>query len=188
MALYNKNNLIRIDVVGRKSLVLNKTEGNTLFKQFYGKPLFISKPKLDQNYNEILVLSMYEALYLCRKNLSEINVNGRKVECGDFENMCKSISHDFDIKYSVYEYLKDRDYIIRGGIKYGSDFTVYTLGPGYEHAPYVITVVSKDRKIKPTDIVALGRVSHSVKKHPVLAIVDRNTRQVRYIVFKWVKL
>ncbi|MEM0371379.1 MAG: tRNA-intron lyase [Ignisphaera sp.] len=188
MAIYDKNYIAKIDVVGRKSLVLDKIQSNTLFKQFYGKPLSISKPKIDQSYQEPLVLSMYETLYLCKKGLAEVNINGESIDCNKLWDFCKSVSHDFDVKYRVYEYLRDRNYIIRGGTKYGADFTVYTVGPGYEHAPYVITVVAKEHKIKPTDIVALGRVSHSVRKHSVLAIVDRDDNNIRYIVFKWIKL
>lgn len=188
MDVRNANSIIRVKVVGRKTLVLNPEERDDLFKQFYGKPLAISKPRIDQKYREPLVLSLYETLYLCRKGLVEVEIEGMVVDCETFKSYCKKISHNFDIKYRVYEHLRDRNYIIRGGIKYGADFAVYTLGPGYEHAPYVVVVAHSDHRLRPADIVALGRVSHSVRKRTILAIVNEDKGSIHYIVFKWVKL
>jgi tRNA-intron endonuclease len=73
-------------------------------------------------------------------------------------------------------------------MKFGTDFTVYELGPGLEHAPYVVTVASASDRLKAVDIVGLGRLSHSVRKKSVLAIVDEEKSSVNYIVFKWVKV
>jgi tRNA-intron endonuclease len=188
MDIHSESPIARVKVVGRKALVLNPDEGDKLLKQFYGKPLSVSKPRIDQRYREPLVLSLYEALYLCRRGLVEVELGGKVVDCKTLSDYCGKISHNFDIKYRVYEYLRDKNYVVRGGMKYGADFAVYTLGPGFEHAPYVVVVVPRDQKIRPADIVALGRVSHSVRKHTVLAIVDRDTGDIHYIVFKWVKL
>jgi tRNA-intron endonuclease len=184
----NKGFVARVRIVGRKALVLNPEESDRLFKQFYGKPLSVSKPKVDQKYGEPLVLSLYEVLHLCRKSLVEVDIGGRIVDCETLNKYCEKTSHNFSIKYRVYEYLRDRNYVIKSGIKYGADFAVYTLGPGYEHAPYVVVVASKDHKLRPADFVALGRVSHSVRKHTVLAVVDEDKGDIRYIIFKWVKL
>lgn len=188
MVTHNTSFLARVDVVGRKALITDVDKSEHLLKQFYGKPLSISKPKIEQKYREPLILSLYETLYLCKKGLIEIRLGDNVVGCEALEKYYERISHNFSIKYRVYEHLKERNYIIRGGIKYGADFSIYTVGPGFEHAPYVITVVSKNYKLRPADIVALGRVSHSVKKRSVLAIVDEDKNDVHYIVFKWVKL
>uniref|UniRef100_A0A7C2VPI9 tRNA-intron lyase n=1 Tax=Ignisphaera aggregans TaxID=334771 RepID=A0A7C2VPI9_9CREN len=188
MAIRNEGPLAHVKVVGRRAIILNANEGNALFKLFYGKPLAVSKPRIDQEYKEPLVLSLYEALYLCKKGLITVELGGSTVDCEELKRYCENISHEFSVKYRVYEHLRDRNYIIRGGIKYGTDFSVYTLGPGYEHAPYVVTIVPKSHKISPSEIVALGRVSHSVRKRSVLAIVDEHKNDVHYIVFKWVKL
>ncbi|MEM1646371.1 MAG: tRNA-intron lyase [Ignisphaera sp.] len=188
MAIRNEGILAKVSVVGRKAITLNAEEGGVLLKQFYGKPLTVSKPRIDQRYEEPLVLSLYETLYLCEENAVKVEIGGISMDCETFKQYCRKVSHNFDSKYKVYKHLRDRNYIIRGGIKYGADFAVYTLGPGYEHAPYVVVVASKRHKLKPADIVALGRVSHSVKKHTVLAIVDEDQDNIHYIVFKWVKV
>ncbi|MEM1526264.1 MAG: tRNA-intron lyase [Ignisphaera sp.] len=188
MAVHDKSILAEASVVGRKAITLDVEEGGILFKQFYGKPLAVAKPRVDQKYEEPLVLSLYEALYLCERNTIKVEIGGEHVDCETLKQYCRKVSHNFDVKYKVYKYLRDRNYIIRSGIKYGADFAVYTLGPGYEHAPYVVVVAPKHYKLRPADIVALGRVSHSVKKRTVLAIVDENRDNIHYIVFKWVKI
>lgn len=188
MSIHSEKGIASANIVGRKALITKSNEVETLFKQFFGKPMSVPKPRINQRYQEPLVLSLYEALYLCKKGVISVKLAGEDINCNTLEKYCESLSHNFKAKYKVYEYLKDRNYIIRGGIKYGADFSVYTVGPGYEHAPYVITVVPRTHRIRPTDIVALGRVSHSVKKRSVLAIVDEQKDNISYIVFKWIKL
>ena len=187
MSLPSKDLVVEALVIGRKAVAVDPDKGDNLFKQFYGKPLSVPKPSIEQKYREPLVLSLYELLYLCRKGAVAPKFGGQTIDCRELEAYCSRLSHNFGIKYRVYEYLRDRNYIIKGGIKYGADFAVYTVGPGYEHAPYVITVVPKHHKLRPSDFVALGRVSHSVRKKSVLAIVD-DSGDIHYIVFKWVKL
>jgi tRNA-intron endonuclease len=90
--------------------------------------------------------------------------------------------------YRVYEDLREKGFIVRSGVKYGADFAVYTLGPGLEHAPYVVIAVDIDEEITPHELLSFGRVSHSTRKRLVLALVDRKSESVRYIMFKWVKM
>jgi tRNA-intron endonuclease len=89
--------------------------------------------------------------------------------------------------YTVYRDLRDRGFIVRSGLKYGSDFTVYRLGPGLEHAPYILHVYRGFERLDPTEIVRAGRLSHSVRKTFILAFPSRDGR-VTYLMFNWLKL
>lgn len=90
--------------------------------------------------------------------------------------------------YIVYKDLKKRGFVVRSGIKFGSDFAIYTLGPGVEHAPFVVSVIDGTDQISVNELMSYGRVSHSTRKKLVLAIVNLHTDEIKYIMFKWVKL
>ncbi len=178
----------RLLIVGSKALLFDVDLGNKLFQYFFGKPFGVDKPKPEERFDKPFVLSLYEALYLCKKGVVDIVIEGREASCSDLEVYAEKIVPNFRVRYMVYEDLRDRGYIVRSGLKFGTDFAVYELGPGYEHSPYVVYVVEKGSLIDPIALVRLGRVSHSVRKRFILAIVDSSTNKINYLVFKWVKL
>jgi len=175
-------------VVGTKALLFDKDSGNKLFKRFFGKPFASRKPKPEQEYEPPFVLSLYEALYLCERGEVDIEIEGSRASCDDLRRYAESIVPRFAERYAVYRDLRDRGYIVRSGMKFGTDFAVYEIGPGYEHAPYLVLVVDSSSMLDPISIVRLGRLSHSVKKHSVLAVVDRDRGRIDYLVFKWVRM
>ena len=166
----------------------DKSFGNELFKKFFGKPFSTSKPKPERDYEPPFVLSLYEALYLCEKDLLTPVINGREASCKDLELYAKATVPNFAERYLVYKDLRDRGYVVRSGMKFGADFAIYEIGPGYEHAPYVVRVIKRDEVLDPIEIVMIGRLSHSVRKRSVLAVVDVEHSVVSYLVFKWVRM
>ena len=179
---------IEVLVVGSKALILDDKKGNELFKRFFGKPFGVQKPKPEVEYRGPFILSLYESLYLCKRGVLRPVIQGKAVTCDELASYARNQIPDFDVKYLVYENLRDRGYIVRSGLKFGADFAVYEIGPGYEHAPYVVLIAKRGTEMDPISIVRIGRVSHSVRKKTVLAIVDPETKSVNYLVFKWVKL
>ncbi len=178
----------RAVVVGSKAIICDREAGNELFKSFFGKPFAQPKPKPERDYDPPFVLSLYEALYLCRKGALVPVIGGREATCEDLRRYAEETVPGFGMKYAVFEDLRDRGYIVRSGMKFGADFAVYEIGPGYEHAPYVVNVVGMDWELDPVEIVLIGRLSHSVRKKSVLAVVDERRGVVSYLVFKWVRM
>ncbi|NPA96861.1 MAG: tRNA-intron lyase [Crenarchaeota archaeon] len=178
----------RAIVIGSKAIIYDREEGNKLFKKFFGKPFASSKPKPDRDYDPPFVLSLYEALYLCQKGELVPVIEGRESSCSDLEDYAKRVVPRFEERYAVYRDLRDRGYIVRSGMKFGTDFAVYEIGPGYEHAPYVVRVVRRGDVLDSVEIVLMGRLSHSVRKRSVLAVVDVERSVVNYLVFKWVRM
>jgi len=149
---------------------------------FYGKPLGENKPR---EVKSPLELSLIEALYLQSKGMLEVIYGDRKLTTNELKAVGNSKSQRFDQLYYVYRDLRDKGYVVRSGAKYGSDFAVYTVGPGVEHAPYLVTVVDVRAKLSPTELMGFGRVSHSVRKRLILAFVDAERERVEYVTFKW---
>lgn len=92
---------------------------------------------------------------------------------------------DFHSLYIVYRDLREREFVVRRGLKFGCHFLVYKFGPGIDHAPFGVEVVNKEDKYDPIMIVRLGRLLHSVRKKLIIAITSGNS--IEYVLFTWWK-
>lgn len=152
---------------------------------FFGKPFGIKKPE-PKEYNEAVELSLVEALYLLEEGIIEVyTLDGIKLSPDEMREEARRKIDDFDSLYNVYRDLRKRGFVVRSGLKFGSDYAVYRIGPGLEHAPYLVHVYNGDYMIDPVEIVRMGRLSHSVKKKFMFAI-DKGSK-IDYILFKWFK-
>lgn len=176
-------------MLGLRVIVFDYDDARKLYGMgYYGKPLGITKPR-DANFEAPLELSLVEALYLLEKNILEVVDEHDKVVTMEslFMRGEKSIPK-FRLIYKVYKELRDRGYVVRSGLKFGADFAVYERGPGLEHAPYLVHVLEMSEAIDPLEIVRAGRLSHSVRKAFILALVGPGKAPTRYVIFRWSKL
>jgi len=151
---------------------------------FYGKPLGVDKPR-GPDFEAPVRLDVLEALYLVEKGvLRVVKGDGAPVDQAELRLLGESFYKDFDTLYTIYRNLRDNGLVVRSGLKYGADFTVYREGPGLEHAPYVLHVYTIDHMLEPTDIVRAGRLSHSVKKTFIIATVGPDSKPM-YLMLKW---
>lgn len=151
---------------------------------FYGHPLGVEKPRNAQ-FDSPVRLSPLEALYLLEEGvLTIVDESGEPIGFSELWDRMKEYYPDLPLEYPVYKALRSQGLIVRSGLKFGADFTVYRLGPGLEHAPYIVHVVGYDEGLEPTDIVRAGRLSHSVRKAFILASVEPNGSP-SYLIFKW---
>ncbi len=180
---------IRGRLLGLRVIVFNHDDARRLYSMgYYGKPLGITKPR-DTNFEAPLELSLVEALYLLEKGVLEIVDEHDSIVSVEslFTRGEKSIPK-FGLIYKVYRELRDKGYVVRSGLKFGADFAVYEKGPGLEHAPYLVHVLETSNTIDPLEIVRAGRLSHSVRKAFILALVGPGKSPTRYIIFRWSKL
>ncbi|MEB3806087.1 MAG: tRNA-intron lyase [Desulfurococcales archaeon] len=151
---------------------------------FYGHPLGVEKPK-SADFNSPVRLSPLETLYLMEKGVLEVyGPDDSRLSPEEVSKILSVQYKDLDLEYPVYKRLRDSGLIVRSGLKFGADFTVYRLGPGLEHAPYIVHVTSYSGELEPTDIVRAGRLSHSVRKAFILASVEPSG-SASYLIFKW---
>ena len=179
---------VRATLVGRRVVVFDREAARRLFAEgFYGRSLSNPKPRGPEEVEPPLELSLLEALYLVERGALEVvDAEGRPVGAEELARLGRESNPSFDMLYRVFRELRDAGYVVRSGLKYGADFAVYERGPGLEHAPYVVHVVSYRGSIDPLEIVRAGRVSHSARKRFIVAAVDEETGATTYIMFKWV--
>ena len=152
---------------------------------YYGKPIGIPKPKIDE-INVPLILDLIEGYYLLQKSKISIYKLKKKITEKEMLQICKNEYHNFDKKFLVYKNFRDKGYIVNPGIKFGCDFAVYQKGPGIDHAPYLVQVYNTSDVISSTDVVLAGRLATTVRKQFVLAI-PHGKNDVSYLALDWWK-
>ncbi|BAA29367.1 tRNA-intron lyase [Pyrococcus horikoshii] len=142
----------------------------------------------NRGYGELkgdkLFLSLIEAAYLTEKGWIKVVDKDKELKFDDLMKLGKSRDEDFDIKYIVYKDLRDRGYIVKSALKFGSHYRVYRKDA--EHSDWLIWVLRENQRLSPNDITARARVAHGVRKNMVLAIVDEDGDVVYYKV-EWIK-
>ncbi|MEM3785790.1 MAG: tRNA-intron lyase [Nitrososphaeria archaeon] len=173
-------------ILGNRIVVWDINESRELYRLgFYGKPLGIHKPK-NFDFQAPLILDLIEGLYLVEKNfLRVLDKNGKEVPYKALFKICEKDYVDFGRKYAVYKDLREKNYIVLPGIKFGCDFAVYEKGPGIDHAPYIVHVVKDTDKLSATYLVLSGRLATTVRKRFIIAIADGVCP--KYLAFEWWK-
>ena len=180
---------IKVELIENFLVVWNPQDGSQLYKNsYYGKPIGIAKPKIPE-FDVPLVLDLMEGLYLAEKDRIEIyqNSDEAKVSLKKLRQKTKQLYDEFEEKYLVYHDLREGGLIVTPGIKFGCDFAVYKYGPGVEHAPYMVTVKSANSEISATEIVKNGRLATTVRKRFIIAVPDMDSKEIKYLIFKWFK-
>lgn len=178
---------IIVEVVGGTFIIWDVNASRWLYANgFYGMPLKVKKPK-DFSFESPLILSPLEALYLLDKGLILIMDKGRVLSRDEVTSIVKAKCKLFDELYIVYCDLRNKGYVVRPGMKFGADFAVYEHGPGIDHAPFLVEVLPMDENIDPIHIVRAGRLSHSVKKKFIVAMINPLTNEITYLLFNWFK-
>ncbi|MCE4603491.1 MAG: tRNA-intron lyase [Aeropyrum sp.] len=171
-------------LIGDSVVIVDNGQARVLYScGFYGQPLEVEKPR-GADFHGPLRLSIVESLYLLEMGVLKVrSVDGSPKSAEDLRKLVDS-NPRFRMLYVVYRQLRDRGLIVRSGLKFGGDYAVYRLGPGIDHAPFIIHVYGRDSEIDPVEIVRAGRLSHSVKKRFVFAVVAEGGG-VDYVMVDW---
>ena len=154
-------------------------------KGFYGKPIGVSKPKQGE-FNAPLVLDLIEGLLLLEEGIIRIkNSRGHDLSASALRRRAAKVYDGFERDYLVYRDLRKHGKIVLSGIKFGCEFAVYERGPGIDHAPYLVSVKEPEDVVSSTEIVRAGRLATTVRKRFIIAVPNKKTGQVQYLMFDW---
>ena len=177
---------MKSELIDNRIVVWNIKDSQKLFTNgYYGKPIGIPKPKLNE-INVPLILDLMEGYYLLQNSVISIYKAKKKITESEMLEICRNEYHNFDKKFLVYKNFRDKGYIINPGIKFGCDFAVYQKGPGIDHAPYLVQVYNTTDSISSTGVVLAGRLATTVRKQFILAI-PHGKDDVNYLALDWWK-
>ncbi|ORY06628.1 tRNA-intron endonuclease catalytic domain-like protein [Basidiobolus meristosporus CBS 931.73] len=89
--------------------------------------------------------------------------------------------NEFVVNYAVYHYYRSRGWVVKNGVKYGTDYVLYRKGPVFHHSEYAVIIVPVDSagrhiRRRPTSpswqwLLGVNRVCGQVKKTILLCYV-----------------
>ena len=172
-------------LVGDRAIVWNPEDGMLLYREgYFGQPVGIRKPK-SSVFDKPLELSLLECAFLSKESrLQVLDSNHRRISAKGILKLGKKASDDFKDRLLVYSQLREKGYIVRPGLKFGTDFAVYEKGPGIDHAPFLVHVIAQKKGVVPLDIVRAGRLATSVRKRFIIATVKENG-EIAHYSFVW---
>ena len=156
----------------------NEAEAFTLFKKSnFGQPI-----------GQKIQYSLSEALYLVEKGKIEVMKNKKTIGFDELFKLFKKIDSRIQLKYPVFQDLRDKGYVVKTALKFGADFRVYEKGrtPDEEHAKWIVFVEHESNKFSWQDFSSKNRVAHSTKKNLLIAILDEES-DVSYYEVSWVR-
>ncbi|MEM2142150.1 MAG: tRNA-intron lyase [Candidatus Thorarchaeota archaeon] len=174
------------ELVIDRAIVWSPAHGTRLYSNgYFGQPVGIRKPRTPE-FDRPLELSLLECAYLTDKGLLKVHdpITDRFLCRDDIIDIGQKKSDTFRDRLFVYTQLRERGFVVRPGLKFGTDFAVYEYGPGKDHAPFLVHVIPQRLGVMPLDIVRAGRLATSVRKRFIIATVKTNG-EIAYYSFVW---
>ncbi len=176
------------ELVDDRGIVWNPVHGMRLYANgYFGQPVGIRKPK-SAEFDKPLELSLLECAYLTCEGMLEVHDSktNRILTVDDLIVIGMEQSDEFSERLIVYTNIRKKGYIIRPGLKFGTDFAVYEKGPGKDHAPFLVHVIPQRKGVDPLDIVRAGRLATSVRKKFIISTVQEDGG-IAFYSFIWHK-
>jgi tRNA-intron endonuclease len=154
----------RGEICGDRVILSGNAAGRIHQRGFFGKPIGGGR----------LQLAPVEALYLVERGKLEVYEGDSRI---DFDGLMRRFSKDdklLPLKYAVYSDLRNRGHVVRTGLKFGADFRVYEKGdkPPESHSKFLVRVIPEKTRLCLSDISGDVRLSQSVRKKMMYAVVD----------------
>jgi len=139
--------------------------------------------------NKNLVLTLCEALFLMSKGIIEVETETRKtrkkIEFQKLLSLYQTLDDNAWAKYLIYRDLRSRGYVAREGFGLGIDFRVYERGEyGKAAAKYLVFGIQEGQPVSMEELTRALKHVHSLKKHMVLAVLNRRGEVVYYSLSK----
>ncbi len=133
--------------------------GNSVFTEgFLHERYFYGSLK-----GNMTILSILESAYLMEKGMLEVYEGERSVSLDKIMNIGRSKDPRFDRRFEVYKDLKEKGFVVKTGLKFGSDFRLYEyISEELPHSKYLVNIF--DRPIPAFEIVRAVRLAQSVRK------------------------
>jgi len=150
------------------------TEDTQIFERFFYGSL----------KDGLVCLSLIEGAYLVEMGVLKLNVS-----LDELKEVARKFDPKFDRRYEVYRDLKLRNFVVKTGFKFGSDFRVYERVESIEdlpHSKYLISIVD-DRRMPMFEIARAVRLAQNVRKKQ-LFVYKNGKGKNRYVMVERIKI
>jgi tRNA-intron endonuclease len=170
--------MIDTELVNKQVLVWDEGDIEEIYSEkYYGK-----------KNEDRLELSLVEAAHLAKRDIIQIKDEDEEVDEKEIFSKFSNLDKDFKNKYTVYDDLRDRGYIIKSGFKFGTHFRVYPRGanPYTEeegkraHTKWVVQAVDETQKQGFEELSRTVRLAHNIRAKMLYAVVDSESGVTYY--------
>ena len=149
-----------------------KASGEIYSSGYWGHPVGIRKPSVEDASKSYLQLSMLEGIYLAKKEVLRIidPRSGENISPDKLIERLSQLRRNYKSKLQVFSFWRDKGYIVKPASKYGTDFMFYKYGPGIDHAPYICIASHPEEHIIPVDLIRAGRIATTVRKTLIVSV------------------
>lgn len=150
--------------------------------------LLNKKRQLGEKIREKIRYSFYETAYLLDTNKLELIQKNKRISFQEFINKIRKFDKKIQINYPVFKELREKGYILKTALKFGSDFRVYekTKTGVHKHAKWILFIGSESDKLNWKEFSAKNRIAHSTRKKLLIALVD-SEEKITYYEVSWTK-
>ena len=147
------------------------------------KAITLQKQKsLGEKSQGKIIYSSYEVFYLIDKNWAQLIYKEKLISKNKVLRIF-SKNKEFIKNYTIFRDLRNKGYIVKSGLKFGTEFRVYKKKG--KHAKWLVLPLSKKEKIKIKEFVSMNRVAHSTAKKILIALTDNSS--INYYEISWTK-
>lgn len=106
-------------------------------------------------------------------------------------------------EYKVYKDLKEKNYFVTLGFKYGADFLVYREDPNFIHSEFILNVYESEAEVSIKELIYGERIGVTTKKKFIAAVVqekivgdkifcdseeEEKVFNIEYLNFEWLNI
>ena len=145
--------------------------------------------RFGEKVDEKIQYTLTEAFFLIQNKKMEVFQKDKKMSGKEILNKFEKLDPKFHVKYTVFQDLRKKGYIVKTALKFGAEFRVYDKGKnvGEDHAKWILFPVSENANMTWHDFSAKNRVAHSTNKKLLIAIVDEES-DVSYYEVNWERM
>jgi len=162
--------MIQAEIVNKQVLIWNEEDIEAVYTdKYYGKK---NDGKLE--------LSLVEAAHLHYRDIIQITEEGEKLDHEQIFSRFSDLDEDFKKKYTVYDDLRERGFIVKSGFKFGTHFRVYPRGANpyadeegnRAHTKWVVQAVDENQEQGFEEMSRTIRLAHNIRAKMLYAVVD----------------
>src|SRR3989344_5683800 len=159
--------------------------GESLFSNSQKAFTFENSKKLGEIKNGKIIYSPFEAFYLLEEGKADIIHNNKPLKDQELMKIFTRKDKEFSVKYLVFKNLRKKGYIVKTGLKFGTEFRVYAKNE--KHARWLVFPTASRNKINWQEFVSKNRIAHSTGKKMLIAIAD-SEQDISYYEISWLKI
>lgn len=179
-----------VDVKGNHFEKLGKIKGYLVRDRILSEDTEIFERFFYGSLKDGLVsLSLLEGLYLMEMGVLNVYNSDKEISAEELRDLARSFDPNFDRRFEVYKDLKLRNFVVKTGFKFGSDFRVYEEVRSAEdlpHSKFLITIVD-DKKLPMFEIARAVRLAQNVRKKQIFVYKDLEGRN-KFVLVERIKV